>query len=161
MSIRLANVSDARRLNSALRALSTDLGDTHLATDELLRELGNGPNPAYHAVVSEPLRSADFDGVAVFSSYLSTTYGKAGIRISDLWVESAQRGSGLGRRLIRSAVLEARQLFGCHFVHLSVYRDNTDALRFYQRNGFVADSRSCYLSLSGDALGRLVDDTTG
>ncbi|WP_330174802.1 GNAT family N-acetyltransferase [Streptomyces sp. NBC_01498] len=66
--------------------------------------------------------------------------------IEGVRVHADERGSGLGTRLIQWAIDEsARQ--GCQLVQLTSDATRTDALRFYERLGFVASHVGFKLSL--------------
>jgi GNAT superfamily N-acetyltransferase len=52
-------------------------------------------------------------------------------------VRSDQRGAGLGERLMRWAIDEARAR-GCGLVQLTTDASRVDAHRFYERLGFTA-----------------------
>lgn len=150
ISLRLATPADAARLNDALRALSAALGDTHRATDGQIAAalVADG---ACRALIAES--GAQVVGVAMFSPLFSTTRGMAGVYLSDLWVDDALRGMGLGSRLLAAVRDEAARTWGAQFLRLSVYAQNKQARAFYDRLGFTASENEHYLTLSGPALG--------
>ena len=57
-------------------------------------------------------------------------------QIESVRVSSAHRGQGIGESLIRWAIDECRSR-GCSIVQLTTDRQRQDALRFYERLGFV------------------------
>jgi GNAT superfamily N-acetyltransferase len=57
--------------------------------------------------------------------------------IEGVRIHAAERGSGLGTRLIEWAIDESRQQ-GCQLVQLTSDHTRTDAHRFYERLGFTA-----------------------
>lgn len=61
-------------------------------------------------------------------------------------VADSQRGRGLGRALVLWAVEESRAR-GCSLVQLTSSKQRTDALRFYERLGFVASHEGMKLEL--------------
>jgi ribosomal protein S18 acetylase RimI-like enzyme len=61
-------------------------------------------------------------------------------------VEAARRGQGIGGALIGEAVARARAK-GCRMVQLTTHQSRTEAQRFYQRLGFVAEHYGMKLSL--------------
>ncbi len=65
ITIRSAEVADAARLNKALRELSNDLDDTHLASNQDVESAGFGKSPCFSALLAE--LQNDVVGVAMFS----------------------------------------------------------------------------------------------
>ena len=55
-----------------------------------------------------------------------------------MWVDGAERGRGLGGRLLDMAIAHARTLPGVTQVGLSVEAGRADALRLYRSRGFAA-----------------------
>lgn len=68
-------------------------------------------------------------------------------QIEGVRVAASVRGMGVGRRLVEEAVRRAR-LRGCHLVQLTTDRRRDDALRFYERLGFVASHHGMKLHLA-------------
>ena len=157
IDIRPATAADASRLNAALRALSDDLGDTHRASDEDILAGGFGRVPAFRALIA-------FDGevvvgAAVFSSIYSTTRGTAGAYVSDFWIDTSRRGTGLARHLLAAVRDEARALWGAQFLRLIVYKDNPHAAGFYERIGFVPRQGETGMILEGAAFEAIGGET--
>lgn len=152
--IRSVTARDLPLLDTALRALSRDLGDTYPADIKLLEEAGFGPTPAYHALIA--LDDPDtVCGAVVFSPVLSTTLAATGLYVSDLWVAKTTRGTGLGRRLLSEAAQFADIQWKAKFLKLVVYDGSPAARRFYDRLGFSArtDETTLFLDKGGlDAL---------
>jgi len=148
--IRLAGPQDAGLVSLALRALSHDTNDTHRASDALIAAAGFGAHPAYLALLAEA--GGTVVGLALFSPFLSTTRGKVGAYVSDLWVDASQRGQGLGPRLLAAARDTARDRWGGAFLRLAVYHDNPRAMEFYARLGFIATEGEHWIALDGAAL---------
>lgn len=131
--IRLINEEDLPLLFKGLRALSRDLGDPYPMNDGKLAEMLCGPAPIARALLAgrdEPL------GLAMFTPLVSTSLGCGGAFVSDLWVAPAQRGSGLGRRLLAEVLTTAGALWDARYIRLTVYDTSPDAIRFYERLGF-------------------------
>ena len=150
ITLRRAGPGDAARLNAGLRALSQSMGDVHRADDgQIARALGG----AFHAILAET--DTELTGLAVFSPLFSTTRGMAGAYVSDLWVSSGWRGTGLGQRLLAMVRNEAAREWGAGFLRLGVYADNTRARAFYTRLGFVEPANEQCLTLTGPALAAL------
>lgn len=89
-----------------------------------------GPHPVAEAVVAtvdgQPV------GFALFYPTYSTTVGRAGIHLEDLYVRPEHRGSGLGQALLGHLAELAVQR-GCARLEWWVLRTNEPALRFYRR----------------------------
>jgi ribosomal protein S18 acetylase RimI-like enzyme len=58
------------------------------------------------------------------------------VHILPMWVAPNARGRGIGDKLLRAAILWAKQ-YGASFVKLGATCGNTPAIRLYQRAGFV------------------------
>ncbi|WP_089954761.1 GNAT family N-acetyltransferase [Lentzea xinjiangensis] len=80
-----------------------------------------------------------------FTSGLSRL-GMTRATVEAVRVRSDQRGRGLGERLIRWAIDEARAR-GCGMVQLTTDASRTDAHRFYERLGFTASHVGMKLAL--------------
>ncbi|WP_120633735.1 GNAT family N-acetyltransferase [Ruegeria sp. EL01] len=131
--LRVAEWRDAERLNTALRHLSSELNDEHIAQAADLEQVGWSDVPGFRAVLAETDKVV---GVALYSPVFSTTRGCAGIFVSDLWAAPEERGKRLAERLLRAALEDGGELWGANFIKLSVYADSPDARRFYDRLGF-------------------------
>ncbi len=155
ITLRLATKEDAPRLNEALRALSHTMGDTHRAEDEALFNAAFGPTPACFGLLAEGL--GQVIGVALYSPLFSTTRGMAGAYISDLWVDDAARGKGVGAVLLAGVRDTAAGQWGAGFLRLAVYENNPRALTFYKRLGFSPAAGETTLTIQGAALAAIGD----
>lgn len=73
-----------------------------------------------------------------------------------LYVRAAHQNCGVGSALLRTA-LEHPRLCECHTVFLDVWAENTGAVRFYARHGFVkVGELPFYAASTGEKVG--VDD---
>ncbi|MBO9436448.1 GNAT family N-acetyltransferase [Ruegeria sp. R13_0] len=131
--LRVAERRDAERLNTALRRLSNELDDEHIAQAADLEGVAWSDVPGFRAVLAETDKVL---GVALYSPVFSTTRGSAGIFVSDLWAAPEERGKRLGARLLRAALEDGGELWGANFIKLSVYDNSPNARRFYDRLGF-------------------------
>lgn len=59
------------------------------------------------------------------------------LEIERIYVDAAFQGQGLGAKLIEKALERARDM-RLHYIWLGVWEKNPDAIRFYERQGFVA-----------------------
>lgn len=147
VTIRPVTEADLPLLDTALRVLSADLGDTHRAGLDSLRKAGFGPCPAFHAMLA--LAGDMVLGAVMFSPVFSTVRGMPGLYVSDLWVSDTTRGSGLGRRLLAAAGDRAARAWGAGYLRLDVYDDSPGARGFYQRLGLEQMQGQRTLALSG------------
>ena len=118
LKLRRARPGDAAALRRMLRALMTHGGHPSsrpISAAELARHMG-GRRPDIEAVIAE--RAGRAVGMVLFFPWLSTWRGRLNLYIQDLYIEPAERGSGLGRRL------------------LAVETSNETAEQFYRRLGF-------------------------
>jgi ribosomal protein S18 acetylase RimI-like enzyme len=68
-------------------------------------------------------------------------------QIESVRVAESHRSQGLGERLFRHAIEQAREA-GCGLVQLTTDRSRPDALRFYERLGFEASHLGMKLDLT-------------
>lgn len=71
-----------------------------------------------------------------FIPYL-THQGGLRATVEDVRVASSARGRGIGTLLIKQAIERAKER-GCHLIQLTTDKKRKDALRFYERLGFIA-----------------------
>jgi ribosomal protein S18 acetylase RimI-like enzyme len=134
--VRCVEKHDLSLLDSALRALSDELGDQHPASIEFLEQAGFGSTPAFYALIA--LNAKDtLCGAVVFSPVMSTTLATTGFYVSDLWVAHEARGCGLGERLLRHAADDSYARWGAKYLKLAVYDDSPGARQFYNRLGLT------------------------
>lgn len=153
VTIRPAEPADAAAMNAALRALSEGMGDDHAATDTDIARAAFGPQAACQGLVAE--RGNALVGVVLYSPFYSTVRAAAGAYVSDLWVDAAMRGHGLGARLLAAVRDAAARDWGAGVIRLAVYHDNPRARAFYERLGFVQGAGETCLTLEGAALAAL------
>ena len=146
ITIRLAEAVDAAQLNAALRQLSDDLDDTHLASDEDVKAAGFSESPSFSALLAES--ENEVVGVVMFSPFFSTTRGAAGVSVSDLWVAKPYRGEGVARHLLAKTCDFAANKWQCCFLRLNVYQQNQNAITAYEKLGFDADHHETVMTLN-------------
>jgi GNAT superfamily N-acetyltransferase len=110
---------------------------------------------ALEAIARDPnnmLMVAELDGAIAgvfhltFIQYVAYRGGVVA-QIENVVVDPALRGRGLGERMMRWAIDEARRR-GAHRVQLTTNKVRTRAHRFYQRLGFVASHEGMKLAFS-------------
>ncbi len=150
IAIRPAEERDLASLDVALSTLSREIGDPHNSgTDTLARALFGTP-PSTWARVADG--SDGFAGAVLFSPVFSTVRGGPGLYVSDIWVDAAARGAGLGVMLLREAAETAASLWGAGFMRLSVHDDNMRARGFYRKLGFTPIVGESVMILTGQAF---------
>ena len=150
-SIRPATPADVPALVGLIRELADFEQLSHLVqtSAERLHEHLFGARPVVEAVVAE--REGHVVGFALFFTNYSTFLSLPGLYLEDLYVQPAQRGSGLGQALLRHLAQIAAQR-GYGRFEWSVLDWNVNAIRFYERMGatVMPDWRIC--RVTGEAL---------
>jgi ribosomal protein S18 acetylase RimI-like enzyme len=148
--IRPAAEWDLAPLDAALARLSREIGDPHrTGVEELGRALFGTPVLAWSRVADGAQGLA---GAVLFAPLFSTVRGGPGVFVSDLWVDPAYRGTGLGVALLGSAADHAGALWGAGFMRLSVHDENRRARDLYRRLGFDPVSGETTMVLAGQAF---------
>jgi len=151
----LSDIEIRRAVEADLRAVVALLSDDAIGSGrESLDDLGPY-RKAFEAIEADPselLAVAERDGEIVGTLQLSVIPGlsrQGALRgqIEAVRVSSAVRGRGLGERLVRWAVDEARRR-GCVLVQLTTDKRRADAHRFYDRLGFRATHEGYKLPLT-------------
>jgi GNAT superfamily N-acetyltransferase len=147
-----ADVPDLLRLVRALAEYERKL-EKFTATAEDYQRLLFGPRPYAQAMVAE--RGGSAVGVALYHRTVSTFAGRPGYFLEDIFIEPAERGSGLGRaffaELARRLAAEGGDNLSWRVLHW-----NAPAIGFYERLGAERATGEWHsMSLSGDALARL------
>lgn len=140
-------------LEQGLRALAADLGDPYHMEAAALEAALFSATPACHGLLA--LQEDAPRGIAVFSPFLSTVRGAAGVFVSDLWIAPAARRSGLGPRLLAATARRAQMLWQATHLRLMSYDDNPRANAFYTHLGFEAQTGEAVFRLWGDGFRKL------
>jgi ribosomal protein S18 acetylase RimI-like enzyme len=158
VAIRLADYADAEVLHRMVVDLAKSTGHEHrvTATVEDFRRLGFAEPPAFQSLIAEQNGTAI--GLCLFFYQFSSWRGRLGIYIQDLYVDAAQRGSGLGRRLVTDAVAYGKQQ-GADHLRLSVDVENVRAQGFYQGIGMLRRGDETIFQLADQAFENLSVDT--
>lgn len=148
----IASVSDETMgdLDYALRALSSEMGDTHVADLDSLRSAFLLEATPFHALLA--YLSAELVGAIVWSAQFSTTRGGGGVYVSDLWVAASARSQGVGRKLLVRALSDAKGSSGACFLRLSVHHTNPAAMAYYAHIGFREEDDMLSMVLDGEPL---------
>jgi ribosomal protein S18 acetylase RimI-like enzyme len=138
IEIRVATTADTDALLPMIRGL---FGDESIAWDEsrtraaLVRLLAD----ASIGRVTIAHDGAAACGYAIVTWGFDLEFGGRDAFLTELWVEPAHRGSGLGTRLLGVVETAAREA-GAGAIHLQVRPENP-AQRLYRRAGFDASPR--------------------
>lgn len=90
-------------------------------------------------------------GLCLYTYAFSGWRGRPGVFVQDLYVEPSERGSGLGKALLETA-LNREAPKGCTYLKLDVNKANAGAIAFYQRLGFSLEDHDHTMLIEGDEL---------
>lgn len=161
IDIRQAGADDCSAILAMLTQLAGELGDGDRFSCRLedIRDHGFGDHSLFQCLMAS--RNDENLGLALYFPVFSTTRGKPGVYLQDLWVSSTCRGYGLGLRLLQQVAQRAGQQWQASYLDLMVHGHNDGAERFYRRHGFVGHSRDRHLFLEGEAFRSLHDEIDG
>jgi GNAT superfamily N-acetyltransferase len=154
LDIRPGERADVPVLASLIRGLARyeKLEHEVTMTEQRLAENLFGPHHYAETLVAE------LDGVpvgfALFFHNFSTFLAQPGIYLEDLFVLPEQRGSGVGRALLKRLAHLAIER-GCGRLEWSVLDWNREAIGFYERLGARPNSEWTVYRLAGEALSAL------
>lgn len=126
------------QLDVALRALSSEMGDRHIASVETLKTAFTSGHSAFNALLAH--KAGHVVGALVWTPVFSTTRGGGGLFVSDLWVAPSVRGCGIGKKLLERAISVADSSSGALFLKLAVHRTNPSAYTYYTHLGFKEEA---------------------
>ena len=152
-TIRPAIPGDAAEILRLIHELAVyeKLEDQAVGTKEMLSQALFGPRPSCEALVAESGGRAV--GFALFFTTFSTFLCKPGLYLEDLFVETAHRGSGIGKALLqRLAALAIER--GCGRFEWRVLDWNEPSIRFYESLGGVLMHEWLLVRLTGQPLER-------
>lgn len=154
ITVRLATEDDAATIHALIvdLARATGLREKVTSEPEHFARHGAGERPAFQALIAE--REGQALGLCLFFYSFSSWRGELGVYVQDLFVATAARGSGLGRRLIHDTARLAKQR-GATYLRLSVAKENSAAQEFYRTIGLGESEDECIYQASGDAFERL------
>lgn len=152
IDIRQATESDCDTILDMLTRLAVETGDGDCfrCRGDDLREHGFGANSLFRCLIAT--RGGENFGLALYFPIFSTTRGRPGVYLQDLWVSSECRDSGLGTRLLHQVIDNAARQWKAAYLDLMVHGHNDAADRFYRRHGFEERSHDRHLTLDGEAF---------
>ena len=153
--LRPAIAGDAGEIVRLLRGLNEHLGVSSVRGTDLADVLayGFGERPVFEAILA--LRGGRAVGLALYFLSFSSWQGRPGVYVQDLFVEPAERGRGLGRRLL-AAVAAAGAVRDADHLWLTVATADLEAQRFYHRLGMEPADSGVVYHLDGDAFFGLI-----
>jgi GNAT superfamily N-acetyltransferase len=132
--------------------------DDAVATEEGLREVLFGEEPAAHVLIArennEPV------GFAVYFFNFSTWLGRAGLYLEDLFVRPEHRGKGYGRALLVRLAQIANER-GCGRMEWAVLDWNDPAIQFYRKLGAKPMDEWTVFRLTQDGIAELAAQPEG
>ncbi len=152
--IRPAVLADAAVLQDLLAEHVAHHGEVLEQGVEALQRYGFGPKAVFRSLLAE--RQGKPLGFALFYPDFSTLRGRPGVMLQDIFVRETARGTGLGRQLLACVMREAQD-WDAAFLTLMVDRSNTDAQKFYARQGFATRGDYNMLILEGTGLHALIN----
>jgi GNAT superfamily N-acetyltransferase len=153
-AIRTAVPGDVTAIFGLMRELAQfeKLTDIFVATEAGVHDALFGPRAFVEALVAE--RGGAIVAYALFFHSFSTFLGRRGLYLEDLYVQPAQRGSGLGTEMLRAlaALALERQ---CGRFEWTVLDWNQPAIDFYEKMGATVLPDWRVVRMTGDALEKL------
>jgi GNAT superfamily N-acetyltransferase len=136
------------------------LADQCHMTEQQLHTALFGPTPALYGLAADEGTGPDARqvGYALYFLNFSTFEGVHGIYLEDLYVEPAERGTGLGKHLLRTLAATAAH-HGFARVEWSVLDWNSPSIEFYRALGAEPMDDWTTFRLTGPALARTAAGT--
>ena len=155
ITIRPARSEDCETMLRMIRALASyqGVGERVKAKADSLRRDGFGPAPKFEALIAEQRGAAV--GLAMFQSHYSSWEGASSLQITDLFVDEAVRGTGVGFRLVQEVARVARDR-GCEGLQLNMVHANPSRSSL-DRMGFVHQDDLLHYRLDATGLKKLME----
>ena len=155
VTLRKARAEDCDAMLAMIEALAEyqGVGDRVQVSAEQLRRAGFGPTPQFEAIIAEE-RGRPV-GLAMFQTHYAIWEGAASLQITDLYVDEAVRGTGVGFRLVQEVARSAHDRghtgLQLNMVHANPSRTSLD------RIGFVHQDDLLHYRLDAASLRKLVE----
>lgn len=155
ITIRPARTDDCEEIVRMIRALAIyqGVGERVTVKAEALRREGFGERPKFEALIAESKGAAV--GLAMFQTHFACWDGTSSLQITDLFVDEAVRGTGVGFRLVRDVGRIARER-GCVGLQLNMVHANPSRLSL-DRMGFVHQDDLLHYRLDAPGLKKLME----
>ncbi len=152
IEIRPGTETDCEAVLDMLMRLAAETGDAEKFACRLedLRQYGFGDAARFDSLVAT--YRGQYRGLALYFPVFSTTRGRPGVYLQDLWVAPESRDSGLGTRMLGRVVARAARQWDAAYLDLMVHGHNVGADRFYRRHGFFERGEDRHLTLDDEAF---------
>jgi len=156
-TLRMATRADAATIADAIHALARASGESHKSTAsaEDFERHGFSDPPAFHALIAE--KNGKAVGLSLWYLAFSSFRGEQGVYVSDLYVDIGERGTGLGKRLLKETA-QLGKAAGATHLRLSVADANSNAHAFYERLGLEHRDDERIYQASGQSFVELAGD---
>lgn len=154
-TIRTAQIEDCDDIVRMIRALAVyqGVGERVTVKADVLRRDGFGTAPKFEALIAESQGHAV--GLAMYQTHFACWDGTSSLQITDLFVDEAVRGTGVGFRLVREVGRIARER-GCVGLQLNMVHANPSRLSL-DRMGFVHQDDLLHYRLDAPGLKKLME----
>lgn len=155
ITVRPAKAEDCDAILRMIKALAAYQGvaDRVTAKVDALQRDGFGPERKFEALIAE--HNARPVGLAMFQSHYASWEGATSLQITDLFVDEAVRGTGIGFRLVLEVAHVARDR-GCTGLQLNMVHANPSRTSF-DRMGFEHQDDLLHYRLDAQALKQLME----
>ena len=156
--IRPGRESDSAGIFSMLKQLAKETGDAErfsCSVDDI-REFGFGRHALFHCLIATAQHQNI--GLALYFPLFSTTRGRPGVYLQDLWISPDCRDWGVGLMMLCEVIKAAASQWQAGYLDLMVHGHNTGAERFYRRHGFIESGHDRHLTLQDEAFLQLIKD---
>lgn len=155
VTLRKARVEDCELMLRMIRALAEyqGVGDRVHVTASGLRQAGFSGAPQFEALIAE--EHGDAVGLAMFQTHYSIWDGTTSLQITDLFVDEAVRGTGVGFRLVQEVARTARDR-GYAGLQLNMVHANPSRMSL-DRIGFVHQDDLLHYRLDSTAFRKLIE----
>ena len=158
IALRPAGPADAPEIHRLIAALAAYEREPEAVevTPAMLRAQLASERPPFECLIAEA--DGAVVGFALYFHNYSTWRGRPGLYLEDLFVEPAQRGRGIGRRLL-AALAQIAEARGCARMEWMVLDWNSPAIALYQALGARPVAGWSTYRLTGQALVDLARET--
>jgi diamine N-acetyltransferase len=155
VTLRKARVEDCELMLRMIVSLAEyqGVGERISVTAADLRRAGFGATAQFEAIIAEDHGKPV--GLALFQTHYSIWEGTTSLQITDLFVDEAARGTGVGFRLVQEVARTARDR-GCTSLQLNMVHANPSKTSL-DRIGFVHQDDLLHYRLDAAAFRKLIE----